>query len=334
MKLLLSFGTRPEYIKIKPLIDKIKENKIPLEVLFTGQQEDIAGGEFDKRIEIPRSDNNRLDSVVSSCLNDDWVYAGITHIMVQGDTSSALGMALGAFHRKIKVIHLEAGLRTYQRNPYPEEMNRQLIDVLSDIHLCPTADNALNLIKEGFEEKSIFITGNTGLDNLSGIRPSYNNEVIVTMHRRENHEKIGEWFKQINDLAREHKELRFILPIHPNPNVKKFQHLLMNVDVVEPMPYEQMIKKIAGCKFIITDSGGLQEEASYFNKKAIVCRDCTERGEVLNVHSFLCPDPESLPALFKNANDNCTPHKHYCPYYIEGGASDNIIDILKDKAFV
>ena len=325
MKLLLSYGTRPEYIKLKPLI-KALEGKIPFEVLFTGQQADIGSGEFTKQKTI-LDGGNRLDSIVSSLLNDDWIYAGITHVIVQGDTTSALAIALGAFHRQIKVIHLEAGLRTHQKNPYPEEGNRRMIDCISDVYLAPTLDNYQNLIEEGVRTKHIYQVGNTGLDNLKGIEISYGNNVIVTMHRRENHARMDEWFKVINDLARENKGLRFILPLHPNPNVKKLRHLLMCVDVVAPINYEEMVGLIAGCKFLISDSGGLQEEASFFNKKIIVCRESTERPETVGIHSFLCPTPEELTALFHEVNENYIPDKHYCPYG-DGNTSEKVVQIL------
>lgn len=328
MKLLLSYGTRPEYIKLKPLI-KALAGKIPFEILFTGQQADIGTGEFTKQKTITDGDN-RLDSIVTSLLNDDWIYAGITHVVVQGDTTSALAIALGAFHRQIKVIHLEAGLRTHGKNPYPEEGNRRMIDCISDIHLAPTLDNYKNLIEEQFHTKHIYRVGNTGLDNLNGIEVSYGNNVIVTMHRRENHARMDEWFKTINDLARANAGLKFILPLHPNPNVKKHRHLLNWVTVVAPINYEEMIELVAGCKFLISDSGGLQEEASFFNKIIIVCRESTERPETLGIHSFLCPTPEELPALFRQVNANCIPDKHYCPYG-QGNTSEEVVKILLDS---
>jgi len=327
MSLLIAYGTRPEYIKIKPLISELEKSGIKHEVLFTGQQEDIAEGEFHKRISIEKSAKNRLDAIVSSCMNDDWIFHGATHVIVQGDTSSALGVALAAFHRKIKVIHLEAGLRTYQKNPYPEEMNRRLIDTLSDLHLCPTPENASNLYREGFG-KSVVVTGNTGLDNLRGISPSYNDVVMVTMHRRENHENMHEWFRVINLLAQHNSDLIFTIPIHPNPNVVKHAKLLSYMRVLNPMPYDQMIKAVSECKFLITDSGGLQEEAAFFNKKAIVCRDCTERPEVLGIHSFLCAEPDELPEIFDKVVRNYIPSKHFCPYG-DGMASGRVVEVIK-----
>lgn len=325
MKLLLSYGTRPEYIKLKPLI-KALEGKIPFEVLFTGQQKDIGTGEFTKQKSISDGDN-RLDSIVTSLLNDDWIYAGITHVMVQGDTTSAFAIALGAFHRQIKVIHLEAGLRTHGKNPYPEEGNRRMIDCISDIHLAPTLDNYKNLVEEGFNTSYIHRVGNTGIDNLKGIGISYNNEVIVTMHRRENHARMGEWFKEIDDLAQANPSLKFILPMHPNPNVRKHWNSLKSVQVCAPINYEEMIDLIAGCKFLISDSGGLQEEASFFNKKIIVCRVSTERPETVGVHSFLCPTPEELPDLFEQVKEKPIPDKHYCPYG-DGSASEKVVQVL------
>jgi UDP-N-acetylglucosamine 2-epimerase (non-hydrolysing) len=143
---------------------------------------------------------------------------------------------------------------------------------------------------------------------------------------------MEDWFTEINNLAKENSDLEFILPIHPNPNVQKWKHLLTNVSVVEPMDHTNMIYHIKKCKFIISDSGGLQEEGSFFNKKVIVCRKTTERPEGLHTgHLHLCKTPEDLKRLFGNINNNpyiCEP----CPYG-DGTTSEKVLKILRDEKF-
>ena len=138
----------------------------------------------------------------------------------------------------------------------------------------------------------IYVVGNTVLDNLVGIDTSYGNEVLVTMHRRENHNIMDKWFSELNCIAGKHKELKFTIPLHPNPNVTKHKNLLSNFNVVDPLPYNEMVNKIAKCKMLISDSGGIQEESSFLNKRVIVCRKHTERQESVGKHSNMCPSPE------------------------------------------
>ena len=222
--ILLTYGTRPEYIKIKPLIKEFKNSNLPFKILFTGQHKDIANGEYDFKIEMVDLSSNRLDSVMANLmtLSDD-IFEGITHVLVQGDTTSVVGLSMASLHRKIKVIHLEAGLRTYDtENPFPEENNRRIVSTIASIHLCPTELNRSNLENEHVLG-DIYVVGNTVLDNLVDYKNKceYTNKVLVTLHRRENHEQIIGWFNQINQLAKENPELEFILPIHPNPKCSK-----------------------------------------------------------------------------------------------------------------
>ncbi|MFA5753890.1 MAG: UDP-N-acetylglucosamine 2-epimerase (non-hydrolyzing) [Patescibacteria group bacterium] len=325
--ILLFYGTRPEYIKISPLLKVMKEEGIPHRILFTGQHEDICGGTFDCRINIINGPN-RLDSIVQSLLNlSDKIFDGIKYVLVQGDTSSAMAIAMSAFHHNIPIIHLEAGLRTYDiQNPYPEEFNRQIISKISNIHLCPTHTNQINLNNEGIYD-NIYVTGNTGLDNLVDIKTEYNNDIVVTLHRRENHKILPLWFNIINDLACEYKKLNFIIPLHPNPNVQLHKHILTDVIVTAPLLHEDMIQLISKCKFIISDSGGLQEESSFLNKKIIVCRKVTERTETLGKNSLLCKDPSELRDIFCNIiNDYIITEK--CPYG-DGNSSKRVAEIFK-----
>jgi UDP-N-acetylglucosamine 2-epimerase (non-hydrolysing) len=327
--ILLTYGTRPEYIKIKPLIKEFKNSNLPFKILFTGQHKDIANGEYDFKLEMTDLSNNRLDSVIANLmtLSDD-IFDEITHVLVQGDTTSVVGLSLAALHRKIKLIHLEAGLRTYDtENPFPEENNRRIVSTIATIHLCPTELNANNLYKENVSE-NVFIVGNTVLDNLIDYKEKceYTNKVLVTMHRRENHENINEWFTEINELAKKHNELEFILPLHPNPNVQKHKSILTHVNIVEPLKHEDLLNLLVKTRLVITDSGGIQEECSFFNKKCLVCRKVTERPESVNLTSFLIDEPKDLASIF-NCHINNYNVNIESPYG-DGKSSIKICDIL------
>lgn len=307
--ILLVYGTRPEWIKIKPLIDEMEKQNLPFKTLFTGQHKDLVKNKATYNLNEIQTNNkvsgfdseNRLDNIINECTSlPDECFKDITYVLVQGDTTSALGVALAAFNRKIKVIHLEAGLRTYDyENPYPEEMNRQMISRISAIHLCPTENNSTNL-KNELVNGLIYTVGNTALDNIINFKEKceYTNTVLITLHRRENHDKIDKWFEVINQLAIENPDLEFILPIHPNPNVQKYKNLLTNVNVCEPLPHDELLNLLVKTKLVITDSGGLQEECSFLNKKCLVCREITERPESVGLSSFMVHSPESLKTIF------------------------------------
>ena len=308
MKILICLGTRPEWLKIKPILSELKNDEY--ELCFTGQHKDLLKDvKFDYSFTINES-SNRLDSIISSCMLN-FPNKHFDYVLVQGDTGSALGCALAAYNRKIKIIHLEAGLRTYDlNNPYPEESYRQLISRISDINFCPTELSKQNILD--IKEKSY-----------------YGNDVLITLHRRENHEIMDKWFNIINQISENYEDLNFILPIHPNPNVQKYRHILnKKIKVVNPMSHKELINTLVGCKFVITDSGGIQEESTFLNKKSIVCRKTTERPEALDTgHLFLCPDPKDLLELVYKINNN-----HYinniCPYG-DGQSSKRIVSILK-----
>jgi len=333
--MLISFGTRPEYIKIKPLLATF-DGQIPYALLFTGQHmsllEEVINTTDVRQLQI-QDGENRLDSIVSSIMNNNQVFRDIDSVMVQGDTTSAFAVALAAFHRRIKVVHLEAGLRTYNlSHPYPEEFNRQSIARMAEIHLCPTDMAAANLRQENITS-GVYVVGNTVLDNLKGTEFTYGNTILVTMHRRENHELMDQWFHQLETLAVKHPEYEFIIPLHPNPNVQQYRHLLKKVKATDPVDHDEFIRMIARCRFIITDSGGIQEEASFLGKKCIVCRHITERVEGMGSFSFLCPTPGELPASFHwlNTDNNHVPSKtEVCPYG-EGNSSEKIRSILLEE---
>jgi len=329
--ILLTYGTRPEYIKIKPLITEFELEEIPFKILFTGQHKDIANGEYDYKLEMTELSDNRLDSVLANLMNiPSFIFDGITHVLVQGDTTSVVGLSLAALHRKIDVIHLEAGLRTYDyENPYPEENNRRIVSSIAKIHLCPTNLNADNLFKERVLGQ-VHVVGNTVLDNLVEYKKEceYHNKVLVTMHRRENHENIDLWFEEINKLAIKHKDLEFILPIHPNPNVQKHKDILTHVTIVPPMNHHELLALLIKTKLVITDSGGIQEECSFFNKKCLVCRKITERPESLGLTSFLIDEPKNL---IKNFEHHLLNYKvNVVSPYGDGYSAEKISKILKN----
>ena len=334
--LLIAFGTRPEWLKIRPVVDAI-EGKIPYRLLFTGQHVDLIDPTIKnykyKEIQITNDISpNRLDSIVCSVMSQiDQHLAGITHAMVQGDTTTVFAVGLACFHRGIKVIHLEAGLRTYDtQHPYPEEFNRQSVSCLADIHLCATKLSANNLYSE-HKGGEIHVVGNTVLDNLRDHKAKDDEEyILVTMHRRENHEKIEEWFDALNDLASRNKNFLWIIPIHPNPNVMKYTNRLQNLRTCGPLEHNNLLSILKKCRLVITDSGGIQEEAAFFKKPCIVCREKTERSEGIGDFSWLCPDPEQLEGLLKILLNHKIDESIECPYG-DGYASEKLLNILKGK---
>jgi len=323
--ILICFGTRPEWLKVKPLCNVLKNYKL----CFTGQHPDLLQNiAVDYSINI-KENQHRLDQLISDCLlqfpDEDF-----DSVLVQGDTASAFACALAGFHRNKKIIYLEAGLRSYDLNhPYPEEGYRQMIARLSDVNLCPTELSKQNLTNEKVKGRS-YVVGNTILDNLISYKSQckYTNDILITLHRRENHPIIVNWFNELNDIAKKHPECNFIYPIHPNPNVQKHKHLLTHINVVDPLPYDQLLNTLVQSKFVISDSGGLQEEGSFFNKKVIVCRKTTERPEGIDTgHLHMCTDPKLLKECFKLINNDYTIDS-ICPYG-DGYASEKIADILK-----
>lgn len=332
--LLIAFGTRPEWIKLKPVIDEIR-NKIPFKILYTGQHIDIIDDSLKNytygKIEIANDiSSNRLDSVVSSIMSQiDQHLEGVTHVMIQGDTTTVFAVALTCFHRGIKVIHLEAGLRTYDnQHPFPEEFNRQATSCIADIHLCATETSYKNLKKEN-KQGDIVVVGNTVLDNLRGMQSNGGKNVLVTLHRRENHDEIHKWFKALDILSERNPELRFILPIHPNPNVIKHEHLLRSIEVCKPLSHNYLLNVLTNSKIVITDSGGIQEESAFFHKPCIVCRKKTERSEGLNQFSWLCDKPEKLFSIFDKLKDHSINKNLICPYG-DAYASKKILKVLED----
>lgn len=326
--ILLCFGTRPEWLKLLPIVNQF--NTTQLKLLFTGQHPDLLRDvQVNFKIDISDAgvNTNRLDYVISKCMLE-FPNESFRAVIVQGDTASALGCALAAFNRNIPIIYVESGLRSNNlQHPYPEEGYRQMISRLASINLAPTELSHTNLLNEKVIGE-VHTVGNTVLDNLVNIQPDgYGTEVLVTLHRRENHENIKEWFTAIEELANEYLQYTFILPIHPNENVQKHRSILNTVKVVPPLPHDALINILKGCRLVITDSGGIQEEGVFFNRKILVCRKVTERPEgIYTGHILMCPTPMELKKTFKLVEND--PHINTpCPYG-DGTSAKKIADII------
>lgn len=330
MIILICFGTRPEYIKLKSIIDGLTNNeKIKSKLLFTGQHVDLLKHvNVDYNIDIKNESNNRLNDIWISIMKNCHIFDDVTHVMVQGDTSSAVAIAMSAFHHKKQIIYIESGLRTHNIDePYPEELNRQLIARISHIHFCPTEYNKSNLLKENITN-NIYVVGNTGLDNLDNSNIEYKDVVLVTLHRRDNYDNIDEWFMALTNIAQIYDTIKFVFPMHPSPNIRNYKHLLKRITILEPLSREETINILKICKFVISDSGGLQEEASYFNKKIIICRKYTERLEIIGSSGVLCVEPSTLLTCVETVN-NDYKLTNKSPYIDNEPAYKRIINVLE-----
>ena len=298
--MLLVYGTRPEAVKLAPVARAIRRRpeRLRLTVCTTGQHREMLVQAHraldlapDVDLDLMRGDQT-LNEIAGRVLLDletllaerapDWV-------LVQGDTTSAAAAALAAFHRRIRVGHVEAGLRTGDlERPFPEEANRRIVDLVADALFAPTDLARDRLLAEGVPAARIHVTGNTVVDALldaAGERArSWGPEVLVTVHRRESFgAPLREILAAIAELAARFPDLRWIYPVHPNPSVRGPAREILsgapNVDLCEPLDYGELLDRLARSRLVLTDSGGLQEEAPSFGKSVLVLRDVTERPE-------------------------------------------------------
>lgn len=310
--ILFVFGTRPEVIKLAPVILELKKYPEDYNVIIcnTEQQRELSnqtlsyfGLKADINLDCMR-ENQSLASVQSRILTSlDKIFSEnrIDATIVQGDTITVLTGSLVSFYHKIPVFHVEAGLRSYDMfEPFPEEAMRQMTSRVADLHFAPTAANKTALLKEGVNGDKVHVLGNTVIDALfclsdevigkskeffAGQDITINEKlVLITVHRRENHgERIDRIIKAISDLAEEFSDHTFVLPVHPNPNVKdkiysKLRHF-GNVKLLPPLDYPNLVYLMKNAKLILTDSGGIQEEAPSFGCPTLVMRYETERQE-------------------------------------------------------
>jgi len=310
IKIIFVFGTRPEAIKLAPVIKEFQKNNKLFEtkICVTGQHRELLDEvldlfeikpEFDLKVMEENQDLYGLTSKILLRSKDIFKFYKADLVFVQGDTTTAFAGCLASFYQKIPVAHVEAGLRTYDiYSPFPEEINRQLISRIATYHFAPTSGAKNNLIKEGIKEDRIIVSGNTVVDALLYILKKIKNKkieidgyrvrdkkyILVTAHRREN---FGERFlnicQAIKEIAISNPEVDIVYPVHPNPNVRvpayKILNNIPNVYLIKPLDYLQFVYLMSKAFLILTDSGGVQEEASCLGKPVLVMRDSTERIE-------------------------------------------------------
>lgn len=307
-RLLVAFGTRPELIKLAPVINELKKHPGDFEtiLLATAQHRGLLDQmlnlfaikpDIDLNLMQPNQSLDRLTSRVMLRASQVLKEVKPDLVIVQGDTTTAMVVALAAFYLKIPVAHVEAGLRTedpYQ--PFPEEINRRLISALATLNFAPTQQAVFNLKKEGIPKKSIFLTGNTVVDALLQMKAKIekfpfplkispqSRLILVTAHRRENFgEPLRNICRALLHLVKEFPDIEIVYPVHPNPNVRHTVYALLSrkprLHLLRPLPYLDLLALINRSYFILTDSGGLQEEAPSFHKPVLVLREVTERPE-------------------------------------------------------
>jgi len=303
---LFCCGSRPELIKISPVYHKMRgEAKIIPLLCTTGQHRDILTAHLDClnikpdfALDVMRAGQS-LDHLMDQLfarLPDVFDQARPDMVIIQGDTASAFATAIIASRKALPLAHIEAGLRTHDlTSPFPEEIYRQNISALATWHFCPTERSRHNLLREGRAPDSIFVTGNTSVDmvmathqkqethGVNGKKPYF----LITLHRRESQgAPLREIVGSLRDFAVQHPEFDFIIPLHPNPAtsdmIKAMLGKKQNICLVDPLPYPQFVRLMAAAFAIVTDSGGIQEEAPALNIPVIVVRDVTERAEGLD----------------------------------------------------
>jgi UDP-N-acetylglucosamine 2-epimerase (non-hydrolysing) len=366
-KVLTVFGTRPEAIKLAPVVHALKDSPdFETVVCVTGQHRQILdqmlgffGVKADHDLNVMRPDQS-LSGLSSRTLEalqpvlererPDWV-------VVQGDTTTAMSAALAAYYARIKVAHVEAGLRTGDKYaPFPEEVNRRIIGVIADLHFAPTPTARAALLAESEDDARITVTGNTGIDALfwtlerarsGGVGPPADVEaaigarrlVLVTAHRRENFDSgLEEICRALRTLTERFEDVVAVLPVHPNPNVKgPIERLLggaPRVHLTAPVDYGPFVWLLDRASVILTDSGGIQEEATALGKPMLVMRDVTERPEAISAGGALLVGAHAGP-IVTQASDLLTDAGLYermsrgSDVFGDGRAAPRIVEALR-----
>ncbi|OFL48951.1 MULTISPECIES: non-hydrolyzing UDP-N-acetylglucosamine 2-epimerase [Nosocomiicoccus] len=358
-RIMVVFGTRPEAIKMAPLVNALKESKhLEPVVVVTAQHREMLDQVLNAFNITPDYDLNvmraeqTLSHITSQVLKEmESIIQKETPnmVLVHGDTTTTFSAALAAFYQKVSIGHVEAGLRTYNKfAPYPEELNRQLTTRLADLHFAPTLRAKDNLLKEQVDESTIFVTGNTVIDALNTtVDPNYNSKllsqykdkrvILLTAHRRENlGEPMIQIFKAMKHIADTHRDVVIVYPVHKNPKIRELAQRYLThdrIELIEPLDVMDFHNFAAASEIILTDSGGIQEEAPSLNKPVLVLRDVTERPEGVEsgVLKIVGTDFEKIVTetnrLLNNREiyDEMTQLKN--PYG-DGQASHRIVDII------
>ena len=378
-KILLVYGTRPEAIKMAPLVKEFQKHpgKFYTKVCVTAQHRQMLDQvldifdikpDYDLNIMSPDQDLFDITSKVLLGMRDVLREFKPEVVFVHGDTTTSTATALAAFYEHIKIAHIEAGLRTYNlQSPWPEEMNRQVTDRMCDYYFTPTDLSRRNLLSEGIKEEKIFVTGNTVIDALFWVTKKINNApslqqqlrhqitiagyprifnfqlstfnyILVTGHRREN---FGDGFlnicKALKEIATTHPEIDIIYPVHLNPNVQQPVYNLLsdveNIYLIEPLDYLPFVYLIQNCTLVLTDSGGIQEEAPSLGKPVLVMRNTTERPEAVEAGTVKLVNAdfeviiENVNLLLKDRSIYDRMSKAHNPYG-DGGACERIVNFL------
>ena len=360
---MLVFGTRPEAIKMCPLVNELKTRKnINTVVCVTGQHRQMLDMVLDTFNVVPDYDlsimkaGQTLFDITTNILDGmskilDQVKPDV--VLVHGDTSTTFATALACFYKQIDVGHVEAGLRTYNiYSPYPEEFNRQAVSIISKYNFAPTNLSKENLIREGKKEESIYVTGNTAIDALkTTVKNGYVHEelewakdsrlIMITAHRRENlGEPMHNMFRAIRRVMEEHPDVKAIYPIHMNPAVRKVaDEELGGIDrirIIEPLEVLDFHNFLAQSYLILTDSGGIQEEAPSLGKPVLVMRDTTERpeGVAAGTLKLVGTNEEDIYNSFKRLLEDESEYEKMSKAsnpYGDGLACKRIADILEKE---
>lgn len=340
-KYAIIFGTRPEYLKIKCLIDEFHvRNLLSYKVIYIRQHENIdepLDNSFEN-IYIENINIDRLNNIGCEILQKLPKYIeDCSDIIIQGDTATAFYSALTGFQINKRIIHIEAGLRTYDLNkPFPEEGYRQMISRIANTHFTPHHESSQILYNEKVSG-TIINVGNTILDLIHSynLECKMNNFVLITFHRRENWNKIDSLLLGLKKLLNKTPNLKYIWYLHHNPVLQNnVRESIKNMDLIElkkPCSHFEFSKNISLCNFIITDSGGIQEEASFLGKHCVVLRTSTERTHIPKEYITVLEDYSLLDEIYDNIPKNHLPK---CNVYGNGNSSKKIINYLTEIKFI
>ena len=360
IKVMVIFGTRPETIKMAPLVLELKKRtEIETTVCVTAQHRQMLDQVLDAFNIVPDYDldimkqNQTLTELTSRVLMglDEIIKTVNPHlILVHGDTTTTFAGALAAYYNQVAIGHVEAGLRTYDKySPFPEEANRQFVGVVSDLHFAPTEESRINLLNEKKAENTIFVTGNTAIDALrTTVKDDYRHEVldwakgsrliVLTAHRREN---LGipmrNMFRAISRIVAEYRDVKVVYPVHLNPKVKEVADEILSgndrVRLIPPMEVLDFHNILARAHLILTDSGGIQEEAPSLGVPVIVLRDTTERPEGIAAGTLKLAGTEE-ETIYKMIDELLSDEKEYRRMseadnpYGDGHSSTRIVDLI------
>lgn len=366
-RLLIVMGTRPEVIKLAPVIRAAGDAEaMDVRVLVTAQHREILDQTLKVFDIVPDHDLDLMSedqSISSVCVG---VLEGMEPILkeerpdvvvVQGDTTTTFAAALAAFYGKVRVAHVEAGLRSWDRkNPYPEEINRSLISRFSDFNFCPTERARENLVRENVDEKTIFVTGNTVVDALmealkipvnldsdilGDFDPEAEDIVLVTMHRRESFGgPMESVFGALRELVERNSRVRVLFPAHPNPSVRKTAGAILKgserIRIIEPIPYLDFVNVMRLSKIIISDSGGVCEEAPSLGKPVLLVREVTERPEAIEAGTAILvgTDGKKIVASVERLLGDEKEYERFQNVenpFGDGSAAERIVKVLIDK---